>query len=72
MASVFGMYGTGITGWGLVFHATYSFFTHTRLGKNLSFLEHIFITPSLHSVHHACNERYIRFSSHLTYKKMVL
>jgi alkylglycerol monooxygenase len=43
----------------LLFHATYSFFTHTRLGKNLSFLEHIFITPSLHSVHHACNERYI-------------
>ncbi len=43
----------------LLFHATYSFFTHTRLGKNLSFLEHIFITPSLHSVHHASNERYI-------------
>jgi alkylglycerol monooxygenase len=43
----------------LLFHAAYSFFTHTRLGKNLSFLEHIFITPSLHSVHHACNRKYI-------------
>jgi alkylglycerol monooxygenase len=43
----------------LLFHATYSFFTHTRLGKNLTFLEYVFITPSLHSVHHASNEPYI-------------
>lgn len=43
----------------LFFHATYSFFTHTQLGKQLSFLEYIFITPSLHGVHHASNERYL-------------
>lgn len=43
----------------LFFHATYSFFTHTQLGKKLSFLEYVFITPSLHGVHHASNERYL-------------
>jgi hypothetical protein len=43
----------------LFFHAAYSFFTHTQLGKQLSFLEYIFITPSLHGVHHASNERYL-------------
>jgi sterol desaturase/sphingolipid hydroxylase (fatty acid hydroxylase superfamily) len=43
----------------LVFHGAYSFFTHTQLGKNLRFLEVIFITPSLHGVHHASNKKYL-------------
>lgn len=43
----------------LFFHAIYSFFTHTQLGKKLTFLETIFITPSLHGVHHASNECYL-------------
>lgn len=43
----------------LFFHAIYSFFTHTQLGKNLSFLEYVFITPSLHGVHHASNSCYL-------------
>ena len=43
----------------LLFHGIYSFFTHTQLGQNLHFLEVIFITPSLHGVHHASNAEYI-------------
>ncbi len=43
----------------LVIHGAYSFFTHTQLIKNLRWLEYIFITPSLHGVHHASNEKYI-------------
>ena len=43
----------------LLFHGVYSFFTHTQFGKKLHFLEGIFITPSLHGVHHASNEKYI-------------
>ncbi len=43
----------------LVIHGAYSFFTHTQLIKNLGWLEYIFITPSLHGVHHASNEKYI-------------
>jgi alkylglycerol monooxygenase len=43
----------------LVIHGAYSFFTHTQLIKNLGWLESIFITPSLHGVHHASNEKYI-------------
>ncbi len=43
----------------LVIHGAYSFFTHTQLIKNLGWLEYVFITPSLHGVHHASNEKYI-------------
>ena len=43
----------------LIFHGAYSFFTHTQLGKNLHFLEYVFITPSLHGIHHASNAKYL-------------
>ncbi|HEY5749711.1 MAG TPA: sterol desaturase family protein [Chryseolinea sp.] len=43
----------------LVVHGTYSFFTHTQLIRSLGWLEHIFITPSHHRVHHASNEKYL-------------
>lgn len=43
----------------LVIHGAYSFFTHTQLIGKLGWLEHIFITPSLHGVHHASDEKYL-------------
>ena len=43
----------------LVIHGAYSFFTHTQLIKNLGFFEYVFVTPSIHGVHHASNEQYL-------------
>jgi sterol desaturase/sphingolipid hydroxylase (fatty acid hydroxylase superfamily) len=43
----------------LVVHGTYSFFTHTQVIGKLGLLEHIFITPSHHGVHHASNPKYL-------------
>lgn len=43
----------------LVVHGAYAFFTHTQLIGKLGWLESIFITPSLHGVHHASNEKYL-------------
>jgi len=43
----------------LVFHGMYSFFTHTQWIKIPKWVENIFITPSLHGVHHASNEKYL-------------
>ncbi|WP_316799384.1 sterol desaturase family protein [Pedobacter frigidisoli] len=43
----------------LLVHGAYSFFTHTQLIGKLGWLENIFITPSLHGVHHASNEQYL-------------
>lgn len=43
----------------LVVHGAYAFFTHTQLIGKLGWLEHILITPSLHGVHHASNEKYL-------------
>ncbi|TZF82206.1 sterol desaturase family protein [Pedobacter sp. BS3] len=43
----------------LLIHGAYSFFTHTQLIGKLGWLEYIFITPSLHRVHHASNEHYL-------------
>jgi alkylglycerol monooxygenase len=43
----------------LLVHGIYSFFTHTETLKNLKWLESVFITPSLHGVHHASNETYL-------------
>ncbi|NQX40270.1 Fatty acid hydroxylase superfamily protein [Pedobacter steynii] len=43
----------------LMVHGAYSFFTHTQLIGKLGWLEHIFITPSLHGVHHASDEKYL-------------
>jgi sterol desaturase/sphingolipid hydroxylase (fatty acid hydroxylase superfamily) len=34
-------------------------FNHTKLIKNMGFLEYIFATPSNHSVHHASNLKYL-------------
>lgn len=43
----------------LTVHGAYSFFTHTQLIPKIGWLEHILITPSLHGVHHASNEKYL-------------
>ena len=43
----------------LVLHGMYSFFTHTQVINAPKWLEYIFITPSLHGVHHASNEKYL-------------
>ena len=43
----------------LLIHGSYSFFTHTNVVGKLGFLEYIFVTPSHHRVHHACNPQYI-------------
>lgn len=43
----------------LLIHGAYSFFTHTQLVGKLGWLENIFITPSLHGVHHASDDKYL-------------
>jgi alkylglycerol monooxygenase len=43
----------------LVVHGAYSFFTHTQVIGKLSWLEYIFVTPSIHGVHHASDEKYL-------------
>lgn len=43
----------------LIIHGLYSFFTHTQVVGKLRWLEYVFITPSLHGVHHASNEKYL-------------
>ncbi|WP_313377050.1 sterol desaturase family protein [Chishuiella sp.] len=43
----------------LVVHGVYSFFTHTQVIGKLGWLEYILITPSLHGVHHASDEKYL-------------
>ncbi len=43
----------------LVVHGSYSFFTHTQIVGRIKWLEYIFITPSLHGVHHASDEKYL-------------
>ena len=43
----------------LLVHGAYSFFTHTQMVGKLGWLEKIFITPSLHGVHHASDEKYL-------------
>lgn len=43
----------------LMFHGIYSFFTHTQMIGKLGWLENIFITPSLHGIHHASNKKYL-------------
>jgi len=40
-------------------HGAYSFFTHTQMIGKLGWLENILITPSLHGVHHASDEKYL-------------
>lgn len=43
----------------LVAHGMYSFFTHTQVIKAPRWMEYVFITPSLHGVHHASDEKYL-------------
>lgn len=43
----------------LLAHGAYSFFTHTQLIGKISWLEKVLITPSLHGVHHASDEKYL-------------
>ncbi|MBC6110472.1 sterol desaturase family protein [Pedobacter sp. CCM 8938] len=43
----------------LLAHGAYSFFTHTQLIGKIGWLENILITPSLHGVHHASDEKYL-------------
>ena len=40
-------------------HGAYSFFTHTQMIGKLGWLENILITPSLHGIHHASDEKYL-------------
>ena len=41
------------------FVGAYQVFLHHQLGGRLGFLEHIFVTPSSHRVHHGSNDIYI-------------
>jgi len=43
----------------LLVHGAYSFFTHTQMIGKLGWLEYIFITPSLHGIHHASDAKYL-------------
>lgn len=43
----------------LTVHGAYSFFTHTQMIGKLGWLENILITPSLHGVHHASDDKYL-------------
>jgi len=43
----------------LLVHGAYSFFTHTQVVNRIKWLEYVFITPSLHGVHHASDEKYL-------------
>ncbi len=43
----------------LLVHGLYPFFIHTRMIGSLGILEYLFVTPSHHRVHHACNEKYL-------------
>lgn len=43
----------------LIVHGSYSFFTHTQVIKRIRWLEYFLITPSLHGIHHASDEKYL-------------
>ncbi|RZL61910.1 MAG: fatty acid hydroxylase family protein, partial [Pedobacter sp.] len=43
----------------LTVHGAYSFFTHTQMIGKLGWLENILITPSLHGIHHASDDKYL-------------
>lgn len=43
----------------LIVHGTYSFFTHTQLIGKMKWIEYVFVTPSIHGVHHASDEKYL-------------
>lgn len=43
----------------LIVHGAYSFFTHTQLIGKIKWIEYVFVTPSIHGVHHASDEKYL-------------
>lgn len=43
----------------LIVHGAYSFFTHTQLIKKSKWLEYVFVTPSIHGIHHASDDKYL-------------
>lgn len=43
----------------LTINQVYGVWTHTEKIKKLGFLEHIFVTPSNHRVHHGSNKKYL-------------
>lgn len=43
----------------LIVHGAYSFFTHTQIVGRIKWLEYVFVTPSVHGVHHASDEKYL-------------
>jgi sterol desaturase/sphingolipid hydroxylase (fatty acid hydroxylase superfamily) len=43
----------------LLVHGAYSFFTHTQAIGRIKWLEYVFVTPSVHGVHHASDEKYL-------------
>ena len=43
----------------LIVHGAYSFFTHTQVVGRIKWLEYVFVTPSVHGVHHASDEKYL-------------
>jgi len=43
----------------LLVHGAYSFFTHTQLVGRIKWLEYVLVTPSVHGVHHASDEKYL-------------
>lgn len=43
----------------LIVHGAYSFFTHTQVIGRIKWLEYVFVTPSIHGVHHASDEKYL-------------
>lgn len=43
----------------LIVHGAYSFFTHTQVIGRIKWLEYAFVTPSVHGVHHASDEKYL-------------
>ncbi len=42
-----------------VLHASYQFFLHTEFAPKFSFIDYLFVTPTLHKVHHGKNREYI-------------
>jgi sterol desaturase/sphingolipid hydroxylase (fatty acid hydroxylase superfamily) len=43
----------------LIIHGMYPFFIHTKLIRDLGWLEYLLVTPSHHRVHHATNPQYL-------------
>lgn len=40
-------------------HGIWQYLTHMRVKKSMGIMEYIFITPSLHGIHHAMNDKYL-------------